>query len=70
MDKLTEIEARLGLITPKPWDSAGSRVYAQGSGATVCKCFSGLGFADARFIAHSPEDIAWLINEVKRLRGV
>jgi hypothetical protein len=72
-DKLDEIEWRLMEGTVGPWEQDGCDVLANiGSDddpdvVLVADCLH--DDADARFIAHAPDDIAWLVAEVRRLRG-
>ncbi len=74
-DRLAEIRARLDAVTPGPWRALdwsdpplATVVQQRGSGVhwpRIASC----GFApDADLIAHAPADIAWLLDEVERLR--
>lgn len=78
-DRLAEIEARLKKATPGPWHA-----YERGKVWSGCKGFprqwvatvqgrqdAAERAADTEFIAHcggDKGDVAWLIEEVKRLR--
>lgn len=74
-DRLAEIESRLRLSSPGAWDSIkkgtmkGCVAYKQGE-FLKSVCFIGnvseQGDRDSEFIAHSKEDIEWLIRELKR----
>jgi hypothetical protein len=73
-DKLDEIEARCAEATPGPWEQDGCDVLANiGSDddpdvVLVADCLH--DDADARFIAHARDDIAWLVAEVRRLQRI
>lgn len=81
MDKLAEIESRLTKATPRPWEAdvtmTGSIHVQQKGDESGSKVVSAIGYmgsklpeqalADADFIGHAPDDIAWLITEVNRL---
>lgn len=73
-DRLQEIRARLDAATPGPWEvwENGTMVCAPdrdapGAYHDIALAFSSLG--DQHLIAHAPADIAWLLDEVERLRG-
>lgn len=70
-DRPTEIAAREAAATPGPWrqrSDAGIVTDADGQPLAVFGT-SGPHCADAEFIAHAPEDVRWLLAEVKRLTG-
>jgi len=63
-DRLQEIRARLaGAHEGMPWEAWEGCVSDKG-GEVVCRAAP----LDAEFIAHAPRDIAWLLDEVERLR--
>jgi hypothetical protein len=73
-DRLQEIRARLDAATPGPWqdvdrdDPAWIRVMQPREFPNEWTTIATCGFcSDARFIAHAPADIAWLLDEVARL---
>lgn len=81
-DRLAEIRARLDAATPGPWNvrTNGSWlrpravVYRDSNqhanNVDVCQLIGERReWADADLIAHAPADIAWLLDEVERLRG-
>ena len=72
-EELGEIEARLNAATPGPWRSfiegrdhtrGSSFIRTQGDDIEL----SGATDADQDFIAHARQDIALLLDEVRRLR--
>jgi hypothetical protein len=71
-DRLAEIRARLDAATPGPWDydhitrnvEADSR-WLPDKRHVVAPM---VGHFDGTLIAHAPADIAWLLDEVERLR--
>ena len=74
-DRLQEIRARLDAATPGPWNFgriAGDwgSVHTHGRTNVVINSEDDGGYAaDQDLIAHAPADIAWLLDEVERLRG-
>lgn len=73
-NRLSEIESRLRLSSPGAWESikkgsmkGGVASKQGGFMKTVCFIgdFSEQGERDAEFIAHSKEDIGWLVSELK-----
>ena len=78
MDRLTEIRQRTEAATPGPWDSKTNRhpecngePWGWISGASGNITWSGsAGKANADFIAHSREDIPYLLSEVDRLNAL
>jgi hypothetical protein len=73
---LDEIKARRAAATPEPWDASASGAtmndlaayrFGPRSSPPVFLA-SQMRRADAEFIAHSPDDIDWLLGEVARLR--
>jgi len=68
-DRLKEIEERWAKTTPGPWwpDMDNLLVIGSGSGPTMQVAVASTR-ANRDAIAASPEDIAHLIAEVKRLR--
>ena len=73
-DRLAEIRARLDAATPGPWraadwdDARGIRVVVGEFPRDPYTLALAERDHDARFIAHAPTDIAWLLDEVARLR--
>ncbi|MFF7411566.1 hypothetical protein [Streptomyces lydicus] len=70
-DRLTEIAARVAAATPGPWlqrSDAGIVTDAEDHPLAVFGT-SGPHCVDAEFTAHAPEDVRWLLAEVKRLTG-
>lgn len=75
-DRLQEISARLDAATPGPWlnDREWHQVeFVEWPGSEYLKPYRGhvaaVGWpGNADLIAHAPADIAWLLNEVERLR--
>ena len=78
MNEIQEIEARLEAATQGPWDvetipeTGESRVIVRSNTGDpmldVSVAPHGVRAEDAEFIAHAPEDIQALINEVTDLR--
>ena len=73
-DRLQEIRARLDAATPGPWErwNDGMRIWSRARpdaqfGVDVADVYASHATAD--LIAHAPADIAWLLDEVERLRG-
>jgi maltooligosyltrehalose trehalohydrolase len=69
---LIEIRQRLTKITPAPWRRHGADVHAEGVGTILTGRDSSSSAReqadrDAEFVAHAPDDIAWLLAEVERL---
>lgn len=84
MTDLDAIEARLALATQGPWrvkeqdpkqiHRGTVQVEENGRGVEViaecyCGAYDGHGLRNADLIAHAPEDLAALIEEVRYLRG-
>ena len=74
-DRLQEIRARLDAATPGPWrdDHQSWCIWAPDHEADEpdARCLVaevGCG-PDTDLIAHAPADIAWLLDEVERLRN-
>ena len=83
-DRLTEIEARAKAATPGPWHATDNWYDGPLHGVASADGHEFVGIshgerpttevneaqekADATFIAAAPDDIAWLVAEVKRLR--
>lgn len=64
-DRLQEIRARLDAATPGPWEKTSPNVVVA-AGDVV----AGVPLTNnADLIAHAPADLAWLLDEVERLRG-
>ena len=78
MDRLEEIRQRTEAATPGPWDSKTNRhpecngePWGWISGASGNITWSGsAGKANADFIAHSREDIPYLLSEADRLNAL
>ena len=78
MNEIQEIEARLAAATPGPWDvetipeTGESRVFVRSNTGDpmldVSVAPHGVRAEDAEFIAHAPEDIRALLDEVKAVR--
>jgi hypothetical protein len=75
-ERLEEIKARLAAATPGPWEwdysTLGSDVAEVAEPSLSCMpyCYGGtaridIKADDAQFIAHSREDIAWLIAQLE-----
>ena len=69
-DRFDEIHKRWRLTTPGPWTRARRlearfAVRARGEDVGV-----GLREADAEAVAAAPEDVAWLLDEVRHLRSI
>lgn len=62
-----QIEERLNAAFPGKWKVDGYRGnYKVAVGdLDVCTCWA--GESDAEFIAHAPEDIRWLLQEIEDL---
>lgn len=69
MSNLEDIKNRLAAATPGPWELLGGNEYISPIGITVAPDDGGVTSRDAEFIAHAPEDIAWLLGEVERQRS-
>lgn len=69
MIDLDAIEARLSAIGDVSWyvDAASGFIRDAVTEGTVADCYCD-GFVNATFIAHAPEDVRALIDEVRRLR--
>jgi hypothetical protein len=74
-DRLAEIRARLEAATPGPWEwdynTLGSDIAEVAEPSLTCGryCIGGsvridIKADDAQFIAHAPEDIAWLLEQL------
>ena len=78
MNEIQAIEARLEAATPGPWDvetipeTGESRVIVRSNTGDpmldVSVAPHGVRAEDAEFIAHAPEDIRALLDEVKAVR--
>jgi len=78
-DRLSAIRARLKAATPGqgPWradadfqsDNPTLRVITGTYPDTVRMVAATLDAAETKFIAHAPADVAWLLDEVERLRN-
>ena len=72
-DRLTEIRARLDAATPGPWVVTGQEILTVAvDGQTGWESLVADVWhrdRDADLIAHAPADIAWLLDEVERLRA-
>jgi hypothetical protein len=73
MGRLEEIESRVKLVTRGPWIHSrfGYQILTNDRMDSICQ-FDGhmemeQQIANCSFIAHSREDVPWLIEEVKRL---
>lgn len=75
IDRLAEIEARLAAAKPGPWGYA-SMFEPDGVTHIISLVFTKQNrdvaeakfLSDAVFIAHAPDDVRWLVDEVKRLQ--
>ena len=82
MTRLAEIEQRLQAATPGPWfahyeqDGEPTIPFVSDSddeewdGRLLLNVDSDREDADAAFIAHAPDDIRYLLEQVRRLRGL
>lgn len=74
-DRLQEIRARLDAATPGPWQYHPDPIGALcgPDGRNIITPYAGYGdssdWPDINLIAHAPADIAWLLDEVERLRN-
>lgn len=75
-DRITEIRARLDAATPGLWEDydpgdGTHRLYAPDDVKLLGPLGQGhvLRAGDADLIAHAPEDLAFLLDEVERLRS-
>ena len=76
MDRLDEIRARCEAATPGPWGLTGSKKQLvdsrpdqqYGAESIICDVWSNIA-ANANFIAHSREDIPYLLAEIERLKS-
>ena len=74
MNEIQEIEARLSAATPGPWSRSGydvgQVVYGPGGQPDLIGPIStNSDIEDAEFIAHAPEDIRALLDEVKAVKA-
>jgi phage host-nuclease inhibitor protein Gam len=70
--ELKEIQARLEAATPGPWalvDRLGV-IYECQSEISVIEVDANVNEGDAEFIAHAPEDIRRLLDEIDQLRNI
>ena len=74
-DRLKEIRARLDAATPGPWDTEGPCMSGDGTYGVFADDGAGeptlalrMSPPDADLVAHAPDDLAWLVAEVERLR--
>ena len=74
-DRLQEIRARLDAATPGPWRTEGPCMSGDGTYGVWSEADPGeptiayrMAEADADFIAHSRDDVAWLMREVGAAR--
>jgi len=68
-EELAAIEARMNAATPGPWVAHGYEVWNIENGEEAYFIEPLPNPEDAVFIAHTPTDIAALVDEVRRLRG-
>lgn len=71
-DRLQEIRARLNAATPGPWHRHDDEPWVTNSATPPMRIIAtGLRGQreNAELIAHAPADIAWLLDEVERLRS-
>lgn len=72
-DRLDAIRAMLAAATPGPWEYLADADLVMGddhqSIVADPRHGCGRGEANAALIAHAPDDLAWLVGEVERLRG-
>lgn len=64
-DRLADIEARLAVATPGPWEVVDYEVMATDIDIADCQTL-----ADAELIAHAPADLAALVAFARRVRAV
>ena len=72
-DRLTEIRTRLEKATPGPWEQKVHRYSTYYNAKVLIEPSVAAVFesnANSDLIAHAPEDIAYLLSEVTRLRGL
>lgn len=65
--RLGEIEARLNATTPGKWERINEGVGIVGPGYVCQFVARNVAKADAVFIAHSPADLRYLLDEVARV---
>ena len=77
-NRLAEIQERLSKATPGPWKVYPYPPYGYGNPAEqrcmniIDSNFDEIGFVtkdDADFLVHVPEDIRFLLDEIKKLQG-
>ncbi|MEU7597524.1 hypothetical protein AB0B79_31505 [Streptomyces sp. NPDC039022] len=76
-DRLTQIKARVEAATPGPWhvdrhEPSLSRLVRSHDG-TLDIDFGYVGNCtqpDAEFVAHAPDDVQWLVNQLERARSI
>lgn len=81
MSRLEEIRKRLEAATPGPWDSScyneNNPSYSVNQSTKIIPAHllpgESIAFqikkqSNAEFIAHAPEDIRWLLNEINKLQ--
>jgi len=76
-DRLAEIRARLEAATPGPWkwevviaEQSVTEHTLKGPDVLCRYWYDRPPSGDGELIAHAPEDIAWLLGEVERLRAL
>lgn len=82
-ERIQEIKRRHESATPGTWNSTGDAVRCDHSpNGWICQMFEGSenseeptrdfenAFINAEFIAHSPDDISYLLSEVERLQQI
>lgn len=65
MNRINEIRERLEEATPGPWIEYDAKVYVERGSVKIALP---MGRKDAEFIAHTSEDIRFLIDEIERLQ--
>lgn len=72
-ERLQEIRARLDAATPGPWKRDRHEILTvdvdDETGWETCIADAYGDPADADLIAHAPDDLRWLLDEVERLRS-
>jgi hypothetical protein len=66
-DRIDQIRSRWNNATPGPWIHEGAFVVMRDGKFHVKVAVA--GWNDAEFISKAPEDIAWLIGKIERLKS-
>ena len=69
MDRLAEIQARLDAATPGPWERADEDVGVVSSIGEYVFIARNIRPGNVTFIAHAPDDVAYLLARVRELES-